>query len=121
MSFPFEFQRPVAALALTAALAFVAPAASAQGAPDEMWVSMVKLGGAMHATAQRCGGYTEAELEDLKQQQRAVAVESGISAAEFEKVFTAAETQLVQRWNTMSPAQQAQACKDIKQQMSMSR
>ena len=93
-------------------------AASAQDEPASMWAQMVKLGGMMHATAQVCGGYSDEQLEELKQQQKANTLERGVSAAEFEKVFTEAETMVGQRWESMSPAQQSKACADIKQQMS---
>ncbi len=119
MSHSSKMLIPAAILSL--AILHAVPAAHAQEGAGGMWASMVKLGGMMHATARKCGGYTDAQLHELKQKQKATSGERGVSAAEFEKVFTDAEAEVVRRWSTMSPSQQAQACKDIKQQMSMSR
>lgn len=89
-----------------------------QGDPAGMAAQMAKLGGMMHATAKACGDYSEEQLAEMKQQQKAAHLESGLDAASFEKAFAEADTEIARRWATMATAQRTRACSDIRQQIS---
>jgi hypothetical protein len=103
-------------LVLAFAVTAFSPAALAQGTPADMSKQMARFGGVMHATAKACDDHTEQELAAMKQQQKAMHGQSGLDASTFDQVFADGEREGVQKWQSMSPAQRADACKKIQQQ-----
>ena len=79
---PASAAQPAAATG--AAPADAAPAATQA---DPMAGQMAGFGGGLHALAEACGGYTAAQLDTMKAEQRDQAVQAGASAAEFDAAF----------------------------------
>lgn len=61
---------------------------SAMAQEKENMVKIAEMGGGMHAIAEECGDYTAAQLKDMKAGQQSASAAGGLSAAEFETVFT---------------------------------
>lgn len=56
----------------------------------ENMAKIAGLGGAMHAVAEECGDYSADQLKEMKAGQQAASAAGGLSAAEFEPIFTQA-------------------------------
>jgi len=66
----------------------VALAAKAAVAQDiNPSTQLAQMGGAMHAAAQICGDYTEAQLQDMKAKQKESMKDMGLSEADFDAAF----------------------------------
>lgn len=104
----------IAVLALVGAVAFQATAM-----PNPIVQQLVEGGGAMQAAAERCdSGYSDARLAELKSQQRGVAAQMGMSAAQFEQTFEAAYRDASARLERLSAQERADACRQLEQAQS---
>ncbi|WP_133000107.1 hypothetical protein [Luteimonas arsenica] len=88
-----------------------APGAAQPGNP--MVGPMPALGGGMQALAEHCGGYSAAELADLKQQQRALAIQSGMSGANFDAEYTKGYNDALAKVRQGTPAEREKACAQL--------
>lgn len=104
-------QAGVIASLLLAAQAAV-PAAQAQAATG--FQQSVELSGAMHAAARVCQDYSDEQLRDLKQQQKAHAVTAGMSGAQFDAVFQASYDKARTKLAQATPAQREKACAQVR-------
>lgn len=117
--------RPFLATALSCALGcalFGSVSVYAEAPPYPMGgmaEQLAKLGGQMHVAAKNCGGYTDEQLEAMKAEQRKKAVEIGMSAETFDKVFTEGARTVTERWQKMSESERSAACAEIKQMNTM--
>lgn len=92
-------------------LLLFAPVAMAQGVP---YGDLASLGGSMQAAAETCGGYSAAQLAQMKAEQRRIAVQKGISPAAFERAFKSGYAKGKTRIATASPAQKQSMCRDVR-------
>ncbi|SPU49608.1 Uncharacterised protein [Bordetella trematum] len=76
--------------------------------------NQARMGGVMQAAALSCGGYTDAQLRDLKAQQQKALAENGMSGAAFEAAFAAGEAQGKQAISQASAEQKKQMCDELK-------
>lgn len=97
------------------AVTLFAGAAYAQSANPQL----VEMGGSMHALANLCGGYTQAELTKLKADQKKQAEAAGMASAVFEQHFKAGFDKSTARIANATPADKDKACKQAKQMMAM--
>lgn len=111
--------------ALGFAIATVALSQSAAAQTDpgqfvmkDMAGQLGKFSGSMHTVARACGDYSEEQLAEMKQQQRAQLEESGMDIGGFDKAFASSERETAEKWKTMSKAEQKATCEKIKQEMS---
>lgn len=81
---------------------------------EAIYANMAKVGGSMHVVAMKCGDYSQEKLAEMKAQQRAGLARSGMSADQFESIFAEGKQEAEDRWNTMSDAEQTEACERIK-------
>lgn len=107
-------------VALALGLTLPAQAGWAQGA-SSMAAQIAELGGGMHAAARACGDYTDEQLRDMKQQQKADALAAGLPASTFETVFQAAYDKARGKLAAATPAQKAQACQQVRALADMNR
>src|SRR5690606_1598424 len=99
-------------LGAAVACAFAVTFAGASFAQDiATQAKVAQFGGQMHAVAQKCGGYTQAQLDSLKAQQRAAI--AGMSASDFDAAFNDGLEQARQRIASGTPEQIAQMCKTL--------
>lgn len=103
--------RPMFGVALGGVLLLPAPAAWAQ---RETMLQIVKLAGTMDAAGRACGDYTEADLQNRKRQEKASAAAQGVSAAEFEAIFKAAQDKAKAQLGSVTPAEKAKACQQLR-------
>jgi hypothetical protein len=75
---------------------------------------LVEFGGGMHAGAEACGGYTAAELQKMKEQQKAQSLKQGLSASEFEASFQKGYESGKARLASASGAERTKACEQLK-------
>ncbi len=108
MSKPYLALR-LAVPALVAMMPFQGAFAQNSGMP-----SLFELGGGMHAAVKICGGYTDAQLRDMKQQQKTQATASGMSAAAFETTFKAAYDRAHTKLSAASAAEKEKTCRQLK-------
>lgn len=64
-----------------------APDAAPASPADPMNAQLAELGGGMHALAEACGGYTAAQLEAMKAEQRDQGIQRGVSGEDFDAGF----------------------------------
>lgn len=135
-SSPFPFVQLLAPLALALALAAcggdanapveeqsAAPAAGSDadaGIPpgtapaavtaNPMAGQFASLGGGMHALAEACGGYSGAELDAMKAEQRDQAIQGGTSAADFDAEFDRGYSEASAKIASGSAQEREKAC-----------
>lgn len=113
-------RKPATFFALSMFAIFCSPTiALAQTRPGEgsgMVEKMANFGGVMHATSEACGGYSEKQLDEMKQQQQEMLAQQGMSKASFEQAYSAGMQEAKEKWRAASRAEQEAACENIKQQ-----
>lgn len=97
---------------MTAVFACLASAATAQ--LGDTIDSTVRLGGAMHAAARVCGGYSQAQLDQMKSMQKSQAMQRGMSSVAFENIFAAAFRQVQDQMAKAPPAKKKQTCDQLR-------
>jgi hypothetical protein len=106
------------AILLAAALTLSGGAAVAQQAtPGQMpgqMPNMAALSGQMHAAAEYCNAYTAAQLEQMKQQQRAATSAQGMAAADFDTTFSQSYTAAKGQLASLSAADKEKTCAQLK-------
>lgn len=93
--------------------------ALAQAGPESgsgMVEQMANFGGVMHATSEACGGYSEEQLDEMKQQQQEMLAQQGMDKASFEQAYSAGMQEAEGKWQAASQAEREAACESIKQQ-----
>ena len=75
---------------------------------------MPALGGGMQALAEHCGG-DAGELASLKQQQRELAIQSGMSGAQFDAEYAKGYDDTAARIRQGTPAEREQACAQVRE------
>ncbi|MDV2117853.1 hypothetical protein [Alcaligenes faecalis] len=70
---------PVAALLLSSANSHAQDSSPA--------IQLAQMGGAMHAAAEVCGDYNQAQLDEMKKQQKSSIQSMGLNDEDFEKAF----------------------------------
>lgn len=117
--FTIKTTKPTA-LAIFSAIAIgcTSAVALAQAAPetDDQATQMARFGGAMHATATICGGYSEKELAELKEQQQETLAQQGMDEDSFEQAYSAGVAEAGARWEALSEAEQKKTCDEVRQQ-----
>lgn len=99
--------------AATSAPAVASAASSAPGAPNVP--VMAEFGGGMHALAEACGGYTGAELDKMKREQREQAIQSGMSPAAFDADFAKGYEGTSTKFRSGTPAEREKACAQMQE------
>lgn len=82
-----------------------------------MNAQLAKLGGTMQVTAEVCGGYTDEQLVEHKQQQKDHLARNGMDAASFDKGFDAGVEQGKAKWDSIPASERQAKCDEFKQQM----
>ena len=82
-------------------------------AQEDMGTQLAKLGGAAHQTARLCKHYSQAELDRLKQGQKARHAEQGFDMGSFESSFAAAEAEVRSNWEAASEAERSATCAQL--------
>lgn len=114
----FQFPKiPVRALACAAAMLAAAPSVMAQ-AGSGMAEQMARMSGSMSVVDTACGGASDAKAAAGKEKQKAMLAQRGMDGPAFEKAYAAGASDARRKWDSMTPAKQAEACKEIKQTMS---
>lgn len=113
---------PLHHLSLAGILMFASLAVQAQSQPahpalTNMNAQLAKLGGTMHATARVCGDYTDDELAQQKQQQKAHMTGSGMDADGFEEAFREGFSEAEAKWESVPASERQAKCDQIKQEM----
>lgn len=80
--------------------------------PD-IGAQLAKLGGVTHALGAKCGHYTDAELDQLKKQQRAQHQATGLDMESFDATFDQAYREAEARWAGASEAERRDTCARI--------
>ncbi|MGV2495627.1 hypothetical protein [Pelagerythrobacter aerophilus] len=75
---------------------------------------LASLGGSMQAVAEACGDYSAAELAQMKEEQRRIAVQGGTSPAEFERAFKAGHAMGTKKIAGATSAQKQKMCNDVR-------
>lgn len=95
---------------LAAVLALGSSAALAQqGIPD-----LASMSGQMHAAAEFCGDYSAAQLEDMKQKQKAAAAGAGMTPAAYDASFSSAYGSAKAKLATLGAADKEKTCKQLR-------
>ena len=76
--------------------------------------NMAALSGQMHAAAEYCNAYTAAQLEQMKQQQRAATSAQGMAAADFDATFSQSYTAAKGQLASLSAADKEKTCAQLK-------
>lgn len=87
---------------------------TAATAQEASYRDLASLGGAMQAVAEACGGYSAAELAQMKQEQRQIATRGGTSPAEFERAFKAGHASGKAKIAGATPARKQKMCNDVR-------
>ncbi|MBA1279055.1 hypothetical protein [Stutzerimonas stutzeri] len=82
-----------------------------------MNAQLAKLGGTMQVTAEVCGGYTDKQLVEHKQQQKDHLARNGMDAASFGRDFDAGVKQGKAKWGSIPASERQAKCDEFKQQM----
>ncbi|MCQ4308603.1 hypothetical protein NA645_11485 [Pseudomonas stutzeri] len=117
MSLPTKLQY----LSLISAAMLISLPSMAQQPTNPMMANMnaqlAKLGGTMQVTAEVCGGYTDEQLVEHKQQQKDHLARNGMDAASFDKDFDAGVEQGKAKWDSIPASERQAKCDEFKQQM----
>lgn len=79
---------------------------------------MARMSGSLSVANKICGGISEQQEAASKEKQKAMLAPRGMDAAAFEKAYAAGADDARRKWDSMSPARQAETCEDIKRKMS---
>lgn len=82
---------------------------------DSAVIDMVTLGGAMQAAAEVCGDGSTAELDEARQQQKQMFVDSGGSERQFDAVFSKAHSDTRAKYAVMSAGEREASCSELRQ------
>lgn len=108
-------------LTLASAVMLVSLPSLAQEPANPMMANMnaqlAKLGGTMQVTAEVCGGYTDEQLVEHKQQQKDHLARNGMDAASFEEGFDTGVKQGKAKWDSIPASERQAKCDEFKQQM----
>jgi len=81
--------------------------------PPDIGAQLAKLGGTTHALGAKCGHYSDAELEQLKKQQRAQHQAAGLDMTSFDADFEQAYRDAEARWADASESERSDTCARI--------
>jgi len=81
--------------------------------PPGIGAQLAKLGGTTHALGAKCGHYSDAELEQLRKQQRAQHQATGLDMTSFDADFEQAYKEAEARWASASEAERRDTCARI--------
>ena len=87
--------------------------AGASFAQEDMGTELAKLGGAMHQTARLCEHYSQAELDRLKQGQKARHAEQGFDMDSFESSFAVGEAEVQAEWESSPETERTATCAQL--------
>lgn len=102
--------------ACTVAVLAAAPVAMAQTGSG-MSEQMARMSGSMSVANKACGSVSSEQEATSKEKQKAMLARRGMDAAAFDKAYAAGANDAKQKWDSMTPAKQAETCKQIKQQV----
>ncbi|WP_417779547.1 hypothetical protein [Stutzerimonas xanthomarina] len=109
------------ALSVAGALMLVSLSGQAQEPNQQimsnMHTQLANFGGAMHATAKVCGDYSDNQLAEQKEKQRALSIQSGMKAAAFDEAFDAGEKKATAKWAAIPSSEHQAKCDEFKQEM----
>lgn len=108
------FSRRHQTVLFAAALTLSTGAALAQQAVPGQMPNLAALSGQMHAAAEYCSAYTSAQLEQMKQQQKAATSAQGMSAADFDSAFAQSYTTAKAQLGSLSAADREKTCAQLK-------
>ena len=75
---------------------------------------LAQMGGAMHAAAQVCGDHSEAQLQEMKRQQKVSIQSMGLSDEDFDKAFEQGLERGRQDLDKASPEQRGKMCEQLR-------
>lgn len=99
-----------AADAAEASYAHEAREAPSASPGDPMAAQLAAFGGGMHALAEACGGYSAAELDRMKAEQREQAVQGGASGADFDAGFAKGHAEASAKIANASAQEREKSC-----------
>lgn len=100
-----------------AAMLVSLPSLAQENPLASMNAQLAKLGGSMQVMAEVCGGYTDAQLVEHRQQQKKHLARNGMDAASFDKGFDDGVKQSRAKWDSIPAAERQGKCDEFKQQM----
>lgn len=96
-------------LALAAAMA--TSAVARDNAADAVNPGVIRMAASLNEMALACGHKSAANVEAGRIQQRAAAIKDmAVAPAEYDRMYATYKTEFTQKWKSMPPAQQQQAC-----------
>ncbi|WP_341667256.1 hypothetical protein [Alcaligenes sp. SDU_A2] len=104
------FQRTL--LCLPAALLLVCGPAVAQEANPS--IQLAQMSGAMHAAAQVCGDYSDAQLQDMKNKQKESMKDMGLNDQDFNAAFEQGLQRGRKDLEGATEAQRKQMCEQLR-------
>ncbi|WP_019340798.1 hypothetical protein [Stutzerimonas stutzeri] len=109
------------ALSMAGALMLVSLSGQAQEPNQQimsnMHTQLANFGGSMHATAKVCGDYSDNQLAEQKEKQRAMAIQNGMKATAFDEAFDAGEKKTKSKWADIPASERQAKCDEFKQEM----
>lgn len=112
---PFPTLRTLS-LAATAMLVSL-PSLAQENPLASMNAQLAKLGGSMQVVAEVCGGYTDTQLAEHRQQQKDHLASNGMDAASFDKSFDDGIKQSRAKWDSIPASERQAKCDEFEQQM----
>lgn len=106
---------PASEAAVDADAVVASDAREAEDAPpvpsgDPMAGQLAVFGGGMHALAEACGGYSAAELDRMKAEQRDQAIQAGASGADFDAGFAKGHAEASAKIANASAQEREKSC-----------
>ena len=97
---------PLAALLLASANSYAQDSGPA--------TQLAQMGGAMHAAAEVCGDRSEAQLQEMKRQQKVSIQSMGLNEEDFDKAFDQGLERGRQDLEKASPEQRSKMCEQLR-------
>lgn len=95
-------------------LAFASTALAQQDIDADSLKTVAEFGGQMHAVADVCGGYTDAQLTSMKAEQQSAMVTGGLPAADFDTAFNKGFQTGQKQLASITAAQKDEMCTQFK-------
>ncbi len=105
------FERTTLLLPLAALLLASANSYAQESSPA---TQLAQMGGAMHAAAQVCGDRSEAQLQEMKRQQKVSIQSMGLNEEDFDKAFDQGLERARQDLEKASPEQRSKMCEQLR-------
>ncbi|HBQ89488.1 MAG TPA: hypothetical protein DD803_08545 [Alcaligenes faecalis] len=77
-------------------------------------IQLAQMGGAMHAAAEVCGDYSQAQLDEMKKQQKSSIQSMGLNDEDFDKAFEQGVDRGRQDLQKATAEQRQQMCEQLR-------